>query len=797
MTITLRKDKDDSLSWSEMDTNFETLRDAIPPAQFVNFCPAAGLPANRTALGEIPVYADFTFSRKESVTPTPVMIDREDQEVMFVMATNGKVVPQLYRAVRSSNTQPFIFSNVGLRTPWMKATENTAAMYSLSTNSTSIATYDSVTRTNKFYVIKINGSSDANTWTDYVDITSEYQIGGRTARSYMYDPASNRIIGMYITDDSKAWLRVLNMNLQPVRPDQMLMDIRLDMNWIDKTGAWAVVPNSQVYGYTLNTIPCTYDASSETLYFVGRVQAAVNSLQGGINSYVSAPFCSSWSLPKSVLVNNTGAPANLLAYNRENPAQYDAWDWNAIGTFARIGDAGFSIGFDDYYKAVYVNGNPYWDNGASINIYKLSTPTRLANLNKAVLDSHSTVAIPDASLWAKGVNQSMLLMGNTMQFCGSSSAAIANIEAKVSTTQFATSNSPNDTFVILPNTEQKVRSIYTVEEADLLENLNRMCTVVTPAGLPLVYTCKGPGNPIIQITQGVDRKHFIPTGVTLPDFPANSYVWYFSWGWDGNIASPTFYYHAAPLNQPVETTNYSRVVKYHAGVWTESPTIPAKDFWDASKANRGTAVLGWSFGTTYTQSSQKLGFGFVVGNSGGVYQPVIMTMKSDMTISNRIALDDPYLQSGVANAFMIGYHESYGYYAGNASLSLGGGKAANFRTSKNFGVDAQSYTEVEFFEQSKYFLRYITIAPATGLIAYVLPYPLLLGGYFSYIPKTDVVLEPNSVNYIYLRRSPTDSTKIVVLVLQNQLLPNSFSRVLAAKVTTNATSVVSAEMTPF
>lgn len=795
MTITLRKNKPGPLTWNELDNNFTTLRDTPPPPQFLNVRPTVGLPANRDAVDQIPVYADFTFSRKESYTPSPLMVDREDQEIMFVRATNGKVQPQVYRAARSSNTQPFIFSNIPMRTPWMAANEVMANVLNLSTNSAYISVYNTSTSAYRYYVVKIQGNSHPNMWTDYIEVTAD--AAAHAYAAYLYDPVSDRIISMYQVGLYQKWLRILTPSLVEVRPDQLLFDCRYDVNWVDHTGVKHVDLNNTRMAYVLEVLPFTYDAAHELLYFGGDISSPYT-VAGGVTTYIVYNMFSTWSLPKSVLVNNTGSFVNLVPYNRENTSNYDIWNETSVGLWRYLtgNTTGLNMGFDDYYKAVYVNANPYWDNGSQISTIKLSVPTRTINLNTATAEYQAVVSIPDASMWAKSVNQCMWLMDDTMQFGGVDSGGVSTLQVKISPSQFDTSYTTNDTIRIIPNTEQRVRVAYTATEYALLERVAKLCTIVGLDNQPTYYMCAQPGTPIYRVSLDANgHKHLNDTGIVLPALQT-TYTWYNSWGWDGNVASPTFYYFVSPNNQPVQTQNYARLLKHNAGVWTVSPTVPCLDYWDGSRAGRGIASIAASYGMTYTMSSQRLAFGVSVASEGGRWPGAITTMKPDMSFTPPFPVDDAYTQEEVYSDLVISYHSLYGYYISNSSLSLGGGKAANIRTSKNYGVDSQSFTEAEFFEQGKKFLRYITIAPATGLIAYILPYPLFLGGYFSYIPKMDVPLVANSVNYVYLRRSPTDPTQIAVLVLQNQLLPNSFSRVLAAKVTTNATAVVTAEMVP-
>ena len=75
--------------------------------------------------------------------------------------------------------------------------------------------------------------------------------------------------------------------------------------------------------------------------------------------------------------------------------------------------------------------------------------------------------------------------------------------------------------------------------------------------------------------------------------------------------------------------------------------------------------------------------------------------------------------------------------------------------------------------------------------------PVFLGGYFSVVPAKDILLKPNSANYIYFHRNSNDYKAVDVEVTQSPRNDvDGFNRIYLAKVVTNANGPVSQEYNP-
>lgn len=85
---------------------------------------------------------------------------------------------------------------------------------------------------------------------------------------------------------------------------------------------------------------------------------------------------------------------------------------------------------------------------------------------------------------------------------------------------------------------------------------------------------------------------------------------------------------------------------------------------------------------------------------------------------------------------------------------------------------------------------YLTNTGSTGLVANLQTTPIYIGGYYSLIPAQEIILSPNSHNYIYLFRNPSDPDDVIVEVYDKLLGGDDkdihFARILVADIETDS-----------
>lgn len=139
------------------------------------------------------------------------------------------------------------------------------------------------------------------------------------------------------------------------------------------------------------------------------------------------------------------------------------------------------------------------------------------------------------------------------------------------------------------------------------------------------------------------------------------------------------------------------------------------------------------------------------------------------------------------NCSTIGWNSEYGYYATIADW--------------NYAYIFSSDNEDNAFCRTGTMYK-ISCKGSLGLIAYLQPTPIFLGGYFSIVAAQEIYLKANSDNYIYLSRDDNDYTKVNVELYDHMLdskdksLSINFSRILISKILTDNIGPISQEYYP-
>jgi len=142
---------------------------------------------------------------------------------------------------------------------------------------------------------------------------------------------------------------------------------------------------------------------------------------------------------------------------------------------------------------------------------------------------------------------------------------------------------------------------------------------------------------------------------------------------------------------------------------------------------------------------------------------------------------------------VIGYDDRVGYFLSSSNITQG--SYGLIKSSKNIETGEEK-TRDEFFN-GNYFDNYIRLRTTTGLIAYDLGTPILVGGYFSTTPEQEIYLNPNAVNYIYFSRDSADREKVNIEVRTRKIGgEKAFNRVLVAEITTDHEKIIAQKNYP-
>jgi hypothetical protein len=413
-----------------------------------------------------------------------------------------------------------------------------------------------------------------------------------------------------------------------------------------------------------------------------------------------------------------------------------------------------------------------------------------------------TPAIPDGSAWAKTIDSYWgHIIGNNILFHATSSKySAALIQATFSTTNFSSiaQGQTDDTLKLdspsaLVNPQQT--SAYpAVVAANMFAGKHG--TVVI-SGVPTYYFIH-PGALIYTITASGTDRYFTSTGLTVPALPTSigsetGLVDACVSGWNGNAVSPIYLAIVTNIN------GAHLLMCSNGTTWVMASANIHQTQIDLGKTARGNTTNLINFGisagnTLITENGRFLyHFGIPSVSSTSFYYGVFDTFANTVssgsvnTWSNTSTGSGGYdTQNGYPGASW-GYSSNLGYYHFQSTIYY---NSAYFLSSKDIRTGA-SITEDQWFNGAHpRYQIYLSTESATGLVAYVTPYPIFIGGYYCSTPNQSISLTANSTNYVYASKRAGDRTTVDIIV-SSTLLAESFNRVLLSSIVTNSTSIVS------
>ena len=758
---------------------------------FINLPPRAGYPSKQSSTSEVPVYADFKFSRKVSFSPAPCIVDSEDRTVIYWPCVQNYNTTRCFQSFGYSTDQQPVYNNIPVHPAALTATQQLIMAYSAGTYYLDGPCQDPTSGDNKRLLFKTNGSSDPSTWTESFNLTENTsEIGISFNAGYAYEHESDRIIRLSFEDSTNRviMLQIFDMQLKKVGPARQLFDINTDVDFV--TGANGRVIIGFAFAYLAQTISLAYDSVNEILYSCNAITVNTTLSDGSSPNNSNAVLTIAYHIPKSVFVTGAGDITNInpphVGNNYQYWMQYQGSPTN--GLYPSFG-LPINLSYDSYYNALTVDYSSGWETGINNQFFQLSCKDTIYKTitpyGSNTPTYQQTLSLPDASPWAKSVFDDIILINDTMQFIGANTQNGFRLQTKIYVDQIGESINSFSALKMVPNTWVDIYTKYPKNVYDLLCNTAAYTAVVSPDGNSVKnYVLSSGDLNIYEITTDASGTWIpIATGVKLPVVPGGNY-WYGPWTWNGNKTNPVFYYMIVWGQNPnnANELDYPKIMTWQNGTFSVNPTTPGVTNWNSSAGTygdkRGRLHRVWTM--MYSESGNVLCGTSTLHALGGAFGATISKLTPAGDIVDCFNCN-PY--GGYQPH--IGYHPTFGYYtsAGSDPTNI-----ATLLTSKYPGQTGQ--TEAQFLA-GPIFARYITISATVGLVAYVTAFPIFLGGYYSMIPNLSVSLTPNANNYIYLRRDPSDRTNIISMVLIDQELPNSFSRVLIAKVVTDGFNVIS------
>jgi microcystin-dependent protein len=791
-------------------------------ADYLNFSPFAGTLKDN----KVPVYADFPFSQGRWNTGTFTWVDRHGKQVAFYDTNTPVGAVFCYRAYRYSDADAWVYDNIPVSVSFALQTEKVYAITNMGTNCAvlwlgTIAFPLTKTRT---VIVKTNGSSDCNDWAFAYDVSTIANAFTGSNFGLVPTVSGDRILHTCTGSSGGTYRIILNVYdaaLTLLRSLD-LYDSLLMADMSDTTGAGRVSNFTHnnvglinysglgvTYGFTWNPFNETFHQLFNS-YFTYDSSAGAAIGQGiGLNISFSIPR--TW-LDSGVgtVVNNIPTKAGTYRYNMLSDPTWGTVTGGMSSTF--VGGANGSLITDEYsgdmwftykgsFTAALAANNVYRYKANAGHVYQ----TLDSNANFAgQFTLGGGISIPDGSPWSKVLYtyHGHVIGNNILMRTNSTRYGDVYVQTTFDTSSFSSVQAgvTNDTLkldsagaIINPGSVSGTTWPAVVNSNFRAGNMG---TVVI-GGVPTHYFCNG-GSLVYTITATGSIRNFTSTGVTMPIVPSaidalTGVVDQDCVAWNGDAITPVWW---AVVR---DTTGMAYMAKNVGGNWTIVSGNMFQVPIDAGKTSRGDALNNITItivsGHPLLTGNGRFLFNFSISVTGGTFWywgcfDINTNAVTYGTLSQFAPLGTgpgKYGNVGGYPGSTFGYSTTLGYYRYTATSVF---DAAFFCSSIDVRGVGAPLTEDQWFNHSA--TRYevwITTESATGLVAYLSAFPIFLGGYYSTMATQSVVLQPNTDNYIYAARNAADRSLIDVTVSGLQL-PSSFSRVLLAKVTTDASRIV-------
>jgi len=757
------------------------LKAYVDSSEFLNFPPLAG------TLNEnyVPLYSDFKFSLGANGTYAFFITDNQGFQVVYFHASTPTGLTRPFRAYRFVPTDDFIYDTEPLTVGFAAAGEYVNAVFNVGTQFAYLNLHNPTSQTDRRVLATTNGSSKANTWGYYADVTSI--TSGAYNIFLLQDDGGDRILRTSMSSSSIT-LDVYDNTLSLLRTQQLFSSS--EVSSVDHTGSGRTVGDANLpFGYNPfgTAFAFTWNKFTETLlmkavgYYVWQ--------QSGQNNGQGFGTTISWNIPRTWITGGTGTPTNLIPLNASGYRYHKLPDttWNSAtgGMGDGYGDSGQgpSVTTDEYGKAVHMGIVGTWST-TGFSIY--SFPYNYTqNFGSVQATYEHDVAIPDASAWSKQtfasygqiIDHNVLFYGYSNQYGGQS------ISANFSTTEFVnnalkldiSTSGPENTSVYFPS------------------NSNAYGTT-SVSGTALAYSAT-PGRMLYIITVVNNARVYTASGFTLPAIP----------GTIGSVSGlnyqgPTVYSGDSGNKQfwciVSDSTGQFYIAKYSNGGWNDTYGPFVSSQIQAAASARGDTNNSWGSGNgaaCLTANGRFLSY-ISMGVPGGAnfYILEFNTNTNTMTVHGWNQFDrisaSPYGGISPYYGLSFGFSSSFGYYC---MVTAGSQTSILISSSKDITGVGSEHTEDEWFaNNSGRYNMNISAQSTVGLSIYLKSFPLFIGGYHCEIPNLNLTLPANATSYIYATL-PDSNRSDLAISYGSDFIPNGFNRVTLGYATTNAQNVVS------
>ena len=770
-----------------------------------------------------------------------VTTDNNGQEVMYFVANDGgpstatNETFQLFKATRTSVSQPFSFSNTALEPACFKGKTINYNNVLCADNEYIIAQLNIDNSGFKYYLIDTNFSSDPNNWLSYKDISNMYATSGYTTYGCKYIKEYDIFVqmvtvgGCNFKDSDSLRMRTYRYSTGTFIKEWILGTPGSIVQVSQNTGSFnaskyiADCDSSEALDNNLsawNRPKFVYFHKQEILYFdsTSLYINYYNTLKTKVQT--QKPLKIVFKVPLTILSNNTGIITQLTPK-----------DSLIIGGSWRISDYGANaiVSYDSYLGYTYINSGTRDSISRSLIRFEDSdqelSKTQYAYQYGTIVSNSSDnnkILPPDASLWGKEL-YGYYTMWDYIFLAGDSKQGTSYIWVKQWREVKGYENQNPKIIEPVPGQYYSVPSIelWTKENAFSVINTDKSpkyyraeFTTSTQMNLN-EYLKTESGNQISfnfehRKTQSFQRDN----NLTLTKLFGATLVW-------RNIFYNPLGNYWILFYQNYETNindNNKARRPYFCIVKTDGTIIPfGQEFYsklssdykgisDRAHNNYPTEFLIIKFGypiiISKTQISLHVRYD-ISGTTGYGFGHVVITFNDDLT---------DFTMENITSLRLNGFHvknalgmKGWIYSGPKYGITVQGNDYAFKPLKINLQKRLFSSESSSYISDYKDFLQkggavtfnyHMYLQSSQGLIAYVPSIPIFLGGYFEVIQNPIAVnLQPNTNNYIYLERdSSTKKLKAYASTTKDiEEGSKQFNRILLARVLTDSANPIETE----
>lgn len=723
----------------------------------------------------LPIYGTFKMSYiSRDFSSWYLCTDSDDREVLYFRASDGVATTvnsytpdyRYFQATRTDSNSPFIFGNEEVRPSFLGSGYISSFVY---------AGYDScvvITDSNVVYLIKHYGNHNWKTWTPTT------QISGYTGTlvGADYDIITDTII-LKTQVSNSFYITLMDGTSGVIKGStQLLFNIDTDFDYDIPVGYTTTtktvrVPSGICYNPDISKVSVPV-----SIYYQYNT--------GVSNAYSIKDLVVNFQLTKEHLI--TGLSTQLTP----DIPLIDYKLFTNVNTVSSLYDGNWCVSYsrrEKKYRLAAKRGHYSYAavlafDGSSQPITHVMTPNLYSQ-------THTS---PDASAWSKGVKKDIQFIGDRIYFTGiSGKGELKSVSFKYKTDSFTGDN------VLNPDASDYWTSDVS---GDISLDGKYVTTVMRVDNTYVNTVCQSTGT-VSTLQSGTIGQYngvrsFSSTSTSIPTLPAGYTLYSLCYDDIRNV----FWAQAYRASNPDPTKNYfMELLKYSSGSWrvvSDYMTVGSRTLWEAAATTSKNSFSDYARPYSIQQNR------FLIDSNGFVYLTHSYYTVGSSLSSKFFRVDDTDVNnvivsvSGIPPSYYggiigVGYTDQVGYYIAYENYN---NFITKIKVSRN-PVTGQSISLSDWFSNTNSITLGLKTQSSIGLSAYIMSYPITLGGYYSMTGDIALTLLPNTDNYVFLSRDSIDPNKINASIESNYAYPG-FNRICVAKLTTDIGSITSQYIYP-